>query len=586
MATVQTAVTHPVHAQDVALGLIAISGTNPRRSFDPAAMKELADSVVKHGVIQPVLVRPWTATAEDVKRTKAMGAPAKFGPGDQVYQLVAGERRFRASIDAKRADVPCTVRDLTDMEALEFQIIENLQRRDVDPLDEADGYQALLAQGLKLEDISNRIGKSISYVSGRVKLASLSADGQELLRKGWISAGHAILVARVDPQDHDRALRVIFAGEYPSPEQKKMELMALAKQRMDPGDEYWGAEFRPMSEKALREWIKENINLDLKKAPWKLDDAALYPEAGACVTCPNKSGNNQALFAEIADGDGKCMKPACFAEKRQRFIQIELDRNKAEEKPLVPISEKSSYTAPKEGAKLLKQGQWVEAKKGDCPDTVQAIYMDGETAGAKKYVCGNVKCKKHRHSVMMSSGGGHSTNYKEQEEKRKEADRKREAAVLEERQIRFGRAVGVVEKIEGLTDELLQAVGHRLATSIRGNETLGKLLAHAGVDGKLSGMKVKSKDFARALVCLLLAEHAHPWYEATSGRKEFNETICALGPQFKKMLAQWEAEPKKAQPSAKPLKHPKANPAKKAAKPKHGKKAKASGKVAAKKGRK
>jgi ParB family chromosome partitioning protein len=112
--------------QDIALAHIQESKTNPRRQFDETKLAELADNIRQHGVLQPVLVRPLPA-----------GEP-------ETYELVAGARRFRASKLAKRETIPACIRELTDTECLELQLIENLQRADVHELDEARGYAALL----------------------------------------------------------------------------------------------------------------------------------------------------------------------------------------------------------------------------------------------------------------------------------------------------------------------------------------------------------------------------------------------------------------------------------------------------------
>ena len=111
--------------QDIPLGKIRESKTNPRRFFDEAKLAELADNIRQHGVLQPILLRP-------------------LPEGETgTYEIVAGTRRYRASKLAKRESIPATVRELTDAQALELQVIENVQRVDVHPLDEAQGYAAL-----------------------------------------------------------------------------------------------------------------------------------------------------------------------------------------------------------------------------------------------------------------------------------------------------------------------------------------------------------------------------------------------------------------------------------------------------------
>jgi len=137
--------------QDIPLEKIRESKTNPRRFFDEAKLAELADNIRQHGVLQPILLRP-------------------LPEGEAgTYELVAGTRRYRASKLAKRDSIPATVRELTDAQALELQVIENVQRVDVHPLDEAQGYAALIElqpDTYTVETIASRVGRSPAYVSG------------------------------------------------------------------------------------------------------------------------------------------------------------------------------------------------------------------------------------------------------------------------------------------------------------------------------------------------------------------------------------------------------------------------------------
>jgi len=137
--------------QDIPLGKIRESKTNPRRFFDEAKLAELADNIRQHGVLQPILLRP-------------------LPEGEAgTYELVAGTRRYRASKLAKRESIPATVRELTDAQALELQVIENVQRVDVHPLDEAQGYAALIElqpDTYTVECIASRVGRSPAYVNG------------------------------------------------------------------------------------------------------------------------------------------------------------------------------------------------------------------------------------------------------------------------------------------------------------------------------------------------------------------------------------------------------------------------------------
>lgn len=144
----------------------------PRKEFDPDALAQLADSIRQHGVLQPLMVRPI--------------------PGTGTYQLVAGERRWRAARMAGLSEVPVVIRELDDSEAAEVALIENLQREDLNPIEEAEGYSGLLNTfGLTQDEISRRVGKSRPAVANALRLLNLPSPVLDMVKKGKLSAGHA-----------------------------------------------------------------------------------------------------------------------------------------------------------------------------------------------------------------------------------------------------------------------------------------------------------------------------------------------------------------------------------------------------------
>ena len=143
----------------------------PRKQFDEEALSELADSISKHGVLQPLLVRPLT---------------------DGSYQLVAGERRWRASRMAGLTEVPVVVKDLTDSQVAELALVENLQRENLNPLEEANGYKELGEKfGYTQEQIAEVVGKSRSAVANSLRLLALPKSVAMLVSEGKLSMGHA-----------------------------------------------------------------------------------------------------------------------------------------------------------------------------------------------------------------------------------------------------------------------------------------------------------------------------------------------------------------------------------------------------------
>jgi ParB/RepB/Spo0J family partition protein len=141
---------------------IAASATQPRKDFKQAALEEMAASIQQRGVVQPIIVRP-VACIENEEHRKAAGKA--------LYELVAGERRCRGSKLAGKKDVPAVIRELSDMAALEVQVIENAQRQDLDHLEEGDSYDRLLKSGqANVDELSAKIGKSRATIYGRIKL--------------------------------------------------------------------------------------------------------------------------------------------------------------------------------------------------------------------------------------------------------------------------------------------------------------------------------------------------------------------------------------------------------------------------------
>lgn len=155
--------------QDVALAQLRTSPLQPRRTFDEAAIAELAGSVAEKGVLQPIVVRPV----------------------DGGFEVVAGERRYRAAQRAGLSTIPAVVRQLNDQETLEIAIIENLQREDLNPMEEARAFKQLLDFGLNQEQVAAAVGRSRSAVANQLRLLTLDSTMQAAVEDQTISAGHA-----------------------------------------------------------------------------------------------------------------------------------------------------------------------------------------------------------------------------------------------------------------------------------------------------------------------------------------------------------------------------------------------------------
>lgn len=256
---------------------IVPSTTNPRQHFDDAKLVELSMSIQASGVHQPILVRPL--------------------PGHRVHstdrcvthEIVAGERRWRASQLGQVTTIPALVRELTDTEVLEIQIVENLQRADLTELEEAEGYDRLMqATEASADEVGAKIGKSRSYVYARLKLLDLCTEARKALREGTIDASRALLIARIPDG--------------------KLQLKALAEaSRKNHLDE-------PISFRSFQAWLQTNVMLRLERAPFQITDAKLLPDAGSCKDCPKRTGAHPDLFADV-DGADICTDPPCYDRK-------------------------------------------------------------------------------------------------------------------------------------------------------------------------------------------------------------------------------------------------------------------------------
>ncbi len=317
---------------NVPLECIRPSPTNPRKHFDPAQLQELAESIRQHGVAQPIVVR---------RVPTVDGSPVHF-------ELVAGERRYRASGLAGYVTVPAIIRELTDQEALEIQVIENLQRADLHPLEEAEGYEKLMhgpgpgVPGFTVEQLADKVGKSKAYIYTRLKLCALGEAARTAFYDGKLTSTTALLVARIPAaklQEH--ALKAIVEPQYSR---------------------------EPLSARDATRLIHEKFMLRLKDAPFKTTDEKLLPRAGTCTACPKRTGNQPELFTDV-DSVDVCTDPDCFAQKKAAWAVIKIAEAKAKERKVIQGKEAkrifpydhSSY--PNAGYKQPGDRCYSDAKK-------------------------------------------------------------------------------------------------------------------------------------------------------------------------------------------------------------------------------
>jgi len=287
----------PLPAGAVALATLPVasispSPSNPRKHFDDAYLAELAESIKAHGLIQPITVRPLSLDGLLVFNKHAH-------PDDErpTYEIVVGECRWRAAKLAGLTEIPALWREMDDKSVLETQIIENLNRRDVHPLEEAEGYERLMKHhGYTADTLGDKVGKSRAYIYGRLKLLALVPKARELFYEGKLTSSTALLIARVP----GATLQMKAAVEITTPDWQK----------------------EVMSARRAAAHIQQNYMLDLDEATFKTADAELVKKAGSCDACPKRSGNDLLLAADVGSPN-VCTDPPCFQDKKNaNFLRL------------------------------------------------------------------------------------------------------------------------------------------------------------------------------------------------------------------------------------------------------------------------
>lgn len=305
---------------------ISFSETNPRKEFNKNSLNELAESIKQNGVIQPIVVRK--------------------GEGN-TFELVSGERRVRACKIAGKKTVPALVRKLTDEQVLEIQYIENLQRRDVHPLDEANFIEGMLETGkYTLDTIADKIGKSRAYVVQRHSLTKLQTEVRKKYAAGEIELGHALLFSKFTPESQNKLLTYI---------QNSYRMPTVAD---------------------LKTYVNQHFMTNINDAPFSKKDAQLLPEAGSCEACQKRTGNAEDLFAEFS-GKNLCTDGTCYKEKLRLHVEQQIERAEANATPLIKIWDRPNTNDKKE---IIG---YTDYKVVDKPtkNSVKAIRVSGNDTG-------------------------------------------------------------------------------------------------------------------------------------------------------------------------------------------------------------
>lgn len=260
------------NVQDIKLTLIRPNPYQPRRTFDKAALNELAKSIEKTGVFQPVILR-------------------QPDPQIERYELIAGERRFRASKIAKQATIPAIVRNMSDEQMMEVAVLENLQREDLTPLEEAQAYQTLMDKlSLTQAQVASRLGKSRPYIANYLRLLGLPKMIKDALNDGRLSMGQA---------------RTILGLK------DKKKLVSLAKRAMD----------KNLTVRQLEEIVAEMNGTAKKKAQRKSQRKPVYIRE-AETQLQSKFGTKVSVAQSRKKGTGEIEIPYTSNDDLTRILEV------------------------------------------------------------------------------------------------------------------------------------------------------------------------------------------------------------------------------------------------------------------------
>jgi ParB/RepB/Spo0J family partition protein len=310
-----------LETKEIDLSKLFESPMNPRKAWGD--MEGLVQNVEHMGVLQALLVRP--------------------GKEKGTYEIIFGHRRFRAAKRAKLEKVRCDVREMNDAQVAEAQAAENLKRQDLNPLEEAVGYENMKKAGFAVPTIAERLGKSQEWVYARLKLLALIPEARKLVLEGQLDPTVGVPLARLPAAQQGEALKSDgFKRAYTTRDQIK---------------------------------FLQGFCPNLKSAPFSPKDAELVKGAGACTSCPFNSNNQPAdLFSDFGkiSGPGICTKASCFQQKVD--AQFILDKAKAETKGVEVVEGKKAAELLTFGQVIpLNQKVWLDPKKRTAGQLLAAL---------------------------------------------------------------------------------------------------------------------------------------------------------------------------------------------------------------------
>lgn len=333
-----------MQVRNIPLVEIVPSELNPRKTFNQEELQELAQSIQENGLVQPITLRK-TGNKKEAK-----------------YEIVCGERRFRASQLIGATTIQSIVKDLDDKQAFACMIIENLQRKDIDPMEEAAALHRLYSDGaVTIADMAKMLGKSTSFVSGRIQLHNTIPQFVQLMRDGILVLTHLLDICKMPAEQQETLYEACFT---------------------EASRERWPYKFPNMPQ--LHEMIDEHVMNQLSLARFSLSDATLN-ETCACSDCPLNTANNPDNTRDASSP--RCMKRECFIAKTRETIFREA-KEKAKEGVLLVFdgdyseNEDILRIAEEYGLEISGLGnrQYVPAPVAPDPE----MYKDEETYAKRK----------------------------------------------------------------------------------------------------------------------------------------------------------------------------------------------------------
>lgn len=346
--------------EQLPLGQVLESAHNVRKTFDRHRMQDLVESIGAKGIITPLIVRR---------------------AGEDQYEIAAGHRRFRAAQEVGLATVPAIIREYDDDTFLEVLTVENLQREDIHPLEEARGYKELLARpAYDVPGVAAKIGKSETYVRQRLVLLRLREELQKDFLEGKFGFSHALQLARLEPVDQKEMIRTLY--------DRDGNCCSVAD---------------------LRGQIQGRIYLDLQTATFPVEDPFLVAKAGACTGCKKRSGYEPKLWPELGKED-YCLDRKCFEGKKNAQASRTLAQLRKGKSEALALSGSYKWEGKQKPGVIFRDEYQVVTPDNPCDHAEKGVVVEDERfgreglrTGAVVRICRDRRCPVHNPKAVRET---------------------------------------------------------------------------------------------------------------------------------------------------------------------------------------